>query len=405
MRQKRKTEAEAEKNMEKSRRKTLVLLILTELGIMASGGAGVWLIGTFYRTASDRLLANLVMTVAGLAVTGFQFRQEYVRGGLDYNNEKYPFRFWLCICIGLAAAYACVFLPGAGWPFLSIFVILALFSNMSTGILASSVLLMISVMISGVSFNYFVLYLISGCFAVALFRHIEIDFKIGIPLTMSVLCLLVCETANVVLLANARPDVEMFLIPAANIILSSITLVGGLKLFSSLVIYQYRVNYLEINDTENPVLVRFKEESKEEYFICIHTAHFCERIGRMIDLDTNMLKCAAYYYRMGEKLPKLAVMKRFPPKIREILSEYQSGKPPKNKETAILYCSDIIVSSITRMLRESGDKPVDYPVFIDATFRKLAEEGYFWQCNMTMQEFKIMYQIFREEKLYYDFLR
>lgn len=391
--------------MERNKHKKTLLLVLTELGVMVLGSGGVLLIGLLQRTAPDRLLSNLVMTVAGIAAIGFQFRREYIKKMLDYNHDKYPFRFWLCVCIGLAAAFVCVFLPAGGWPFLTIFVMLSLFSNMSTGILSSSVLLMISVILSGSPVNYFALYLISGCIAAALFQHLEIDFQIGIPLTLSILCLLVCETANVVLLANARPDVEMFLIPAANIIINSIMLVGGLKLFSSMVVYRYRVNYLEINDTENDDLVKFRERSREDYYICIHTAHFCDRICKNIDMDTNMLKCAAYYHRVGEELPKLMVRKHFPPKLKEILIEYGTSKPPKNKETAILACSDMVVSSITRLLRENGDKPIDYCAYIDDMFAKLVDEGYFWQCDISMREFKIMHQIFREEKLYYDFLR
>lgn len=391
--------------MGKSKRTKTILLILIELGIMVLGGCGVLLVEWLRNTEPDRLLSDLVMTTVGLAVIGFQLRQEYVRGNLDYNNEKYPFRFWLCVCIGLMIAFACVFLPAAGWPFLTIFVMLALFSNMSTGILASSVLLMISVILSGATMNYFAIYFVSGCFAVALFQHLEIDFAIGIPLTMSILCLLVCETANVVLLTNARPDVEMFLIPAANIIINSIMLVVGLKLFSSMVIYQYRVNYLEINDMENDALVKFKEKSRDDYFICIHTAHFCDLICKKLDMDENMLKCAAYYHRIGEELPGLMISKHFPPKLREILEEYETKKPPKNKETVILACSDKVVSSITRKLRENGDTPIDYKAFIDELFEKLINDGYFWQCNMSMQEFRAMHQIFREEKLYYDFLR
>lgn len=372
---------------------------------MALGGGGVLLIGLLRHTESDRLLSNLVMTAAGLAVIGFQLRQEYVKGKLDYNNEKYPFRFWLCVCIGLAIAFACVFLPAAGWPFLMIFVMLALFSNLGTGILASSVLLMIPVLLSGASMNYFIMYLISGCFAAALFQHLEIDFTIGIPLTMSMLCLLVCETANVVLLANARPELEMFLVPAANIIINSIMLVGGLKLFSSMVVYQYRVNYLEINDTGNPTLMKFKEESREDYFISIHAAHFCDLICKAIDMDENMLKCAAYYHRMGEELPKVMIRKHFPPKLKEILVEYGTKQPPKNKETAILACSDMVVSSIIRKLRENGEEPIDYMAFIDEIFENLVNNGYFWQCDISMKEYKAMHKIFREEKLYYDFLR
>lgn len=391
--------------MVRKKRNKMFLLILIELGVLALGGGGVLLIGLLRQTEPDRLLSNLVMTVAGLAVIGFQLRQEYVKGKLDYNNGKYPFRFWLCVCIGLAIAFACVFLPAGGWPFLTIFVMLSLFSNLNTGILTSSVLLMISVLLSGAAMNYFAMYLISGCFAVALFQHLDIDFSIGMPLSLSILCLLVCETANVVLLANARLNVEMFLIPAANIMINSVMLVGGLKLFSSMVVYRYRVNYLEINDTGNPILVKFKERARDDYFISIHAAHFCDLICQKIDMDANMLKCAAYYHRIGDELPKVMVRKHFPPKLREILVEYGTKKPPQNKETAILACSDMVVETITRMLRENGDKPIDYAAVIDGIFQKLMNVGYFWQCNISMKEYKAMHKIFREEKLYYDFLR
>lgn len=391
--------------MEKNRRKINVLLILAEVGVMVFGGAGVYLIGLLQRTASDRLLANVVMTAAGIAAAGFQMRQAYLREELDYNNGQYPFRFWVCMCIGLAAAFVCTFLPFGAWPFLTVFVMLSLFSNMSTGILASSALLLIPLLINGAAFNYFVLYFISGCFAVSLFQDLQIDFKIGIPLVLSILCLMVCETANVVLLANARPNVEMFLIPAANIIISSLMLMVCLKQFSSKVIYQYRVNYLEVNDTENDTLVQFKTDFRDDYFICIHTAYFCDRIAQKIGMDTNMIKCAAYYHRLGENLVPVMKKKRFPPKIREILLEYQSKKPPKNKETAILCCADIIVSNVTQALRKGDDKPVDYAALVDSIFKKLEERGFFWQCNISTQEFRIMYMIFREEKLYYDFLR
>ena len=403
MRQEKK--AEAEKSIIRNKPKISVLLILAEIGVMAFGGLGIFLIGLFQQTSSDRLLANMVMTVAGIAVTGFQLRQAYLREELDYNNGQHLYRFWLCMCIGLAAAFICSFLPFGAWPFLTVFVMLSLFSNMSTGILASSALLLIPLMISGAPFDYYVMYFISGCFAVALFQDLQIDFKIGISLFLSILCLLICETANVVLPANSRPDLEMFLIPAANIIISSIMLVGCLKLFSSMVVYQYRVNYLEVNDTENDILVQFKTDFRDEYFICVHTAYFCDRIGQKIDLDTNMLKCAAYYHRLGEKLPKVMEQQKFPPKVKEVLMEYLSKKPPKNKETAILSCSDIIVSRVTQELRKGDNNPVDYEALVDSIFNQLIKGGFFWQCNITTQEFRIMHTIFREEKLYYDFLR
>lgn len=79
--------------------------------------------------------------------------------------------------------------------------------------------------------GHFFLYFISGVFAACLFQHLEQEFAIGIPLFLSLFCLLLCETANVVLLANEHLSLEQFLVPAANLIVSGILLLGILKIF------------------------------------------------------------------------------------------------------------------------------------------------------------------------------
>jgi len=395
--------------MEKNNRKISLKLLLAEFGVVIMGTAGVWLCGLLHKAALDRQLANCVMTALGLAMAGFQLRREYLRGELDYNNNEHPFRFWLCVCIGWMIAFASSFLPAGGWPFLVVFVMLSLFSNMSTGILTASVLLMIPTLLGEASVGCFMLYFISGCFAVTLFRNLKSDFKIGIPLTLSALCLLVCETANVVLPVNARPDPEMFVIPAANIIISCILLVGCLKLFSSMVVYQFRENYLDLNDTENPILTEYKARFREDYFISIHTAYFCDRIGSQLGMNVDLLKCAGYYHKMGDRLPALMKEKKFPPRLQEVLTEfqekYQTKKPLQLKETTVLYCANLVIEVISRMIKESGGEPVNYEAAVDGIFKQMMDEGRFWQSELTMKEYKVMYRTFREGKLYYDFLR
>lgn len=392
--------------MEEKNKKYGWKYFLLELGVLVLGTAGMWILGGIRKEAADRLLGNCCMALFGLAVTGFVFRREYLRDTLDYNNGEHVPRFWLCVYMGLLSAFLCGFLPVGGWPFLVVFVMLSLFSNMGTGILVSSMLLMIAVLLSGGTVGSFVLYLVSGTFAAALFHHLEKDFKIGGSLCLSILCLLVCETANLVLVANDRPDFEMFVIPAANMIISSILLLGCLKIFSSMVVYQYREKYLDINDTENPVLAQLRQENKQEYMHSIHTAYFCERIAKRLGLDADALKSAGYYYRMGEKLPQLMEEKQFPPAVREILTEYLTRKKSvRKKETAVLVCSDTVVTSVLFMLEKGADKQLDFDRVIDAVFKKLLEDGSFDCCNITMEELRTMQRIFKEEKLYYDFLR
>lgn len=397
---------EAERRMEENKRKLSWKLFPAELAILILGVAGMWFLGGIRQLAKDRILSGCVLTVLGLAVTGFHFRREYLRGELDYNNGDHVFRFWLCMGLGLVVAFACGFLPVAGWPFLLVFVLLALFSNMSTGILGACVLLMIPVILSGGSVDGFVLYLVSGTFAVTLFQHLESDFKFGIPMFMSIFCLLVCETASLVLTANARPNLEMFVIPVANLIISSLLLLGCLKLFSSAVVYQHRDKYLDINDTENPVLVRFREQNRQEYMHAIHTTYFCERIGMQLGMDVDALKCAGYYYRLGEDLEQAAAENNFPPAAMEILLEYQSaGKRIIRRETAVLVCADTVLTTVNRLLQQNPGGKVDFDRAIDEIFEKFLRNGSFNKCRISIEEFRTMQKIFKGEKLYYDFLR
>lgn len=391
--------------MEENNRRVNWKFYLSEGAIIVLGAVGMWLLGGIRNQARDRLLANCVMTVLLLGVTGFHLRRAYVHKELDYDNGEHIYRFLLCVAVGLVISFICGFLPVGGWPFLLVYVMLALFGNMSTGIPSATSLLLIAVLLNGAVVEGFVLYFVSGIFAVTLFRHLEKDFKIGIPLFLSIFCLLVCETANLILLANARPDFEMFVIPIANMIISSILLLGCLKLFSSMVIYNYREKYLDINDTENPVLIGLREKDRREYMLCIHTAYFCERIGKQLKLDVDALKCAGYYHRPADEILKVMEERQFPPAVREILSDYLSRKQGiKKKETAVLICSDAVVSSVTYMLEKGERRQVDFDKVIDAVFRKMADDGTFNQCNITVNELWTMQKIFKEEKLYYDFL-
>ena len=387
--------------MEKNKHKLSWKLFPAELAILILGGVGTWYFGSIRQIAKDRLLSGCVMALLGLAVTGFHFRWEYLRGELEYNNEEHVYRFWICMGVGLAVAFACGFLPVAAWPFLLVYVLLSLFSNMSTGMLAATVLLMISVTLSGGSVNGFALYLISGAFAVTLFRHLERDFHFGIPLFLSILCLLVCETASIVLTVNVRPDFEMFVIPVVNMIISSILLLGCLKVFSSTVVYQHRETYLDINDTENPVLVELREKNRQEYMLTIHITYFCERIAKRLGMDVDALKCAGYYHRVKESGEN-----QFPPAAEEILEDYWHNKRRvRLKETAVLICADTVVTYISRMIQKDPKTKMDYDKVIDAMFEKFLADGSFDQCSVTIEEFRTMQRIFKEEKLYYDFLR
>lgn len=403
---KQKKRTETEKSMEESRQKTIWKNILSELGLILLTATGIYAHGVWYHTGIDIMLRNIVMMTLGFAIVGFLLRQEYLNQSLLYNNDSHLFRFWLATAVGLVIAFICVFLPVGAWPFLTIYVMLSLYSNLSIGIFSSSVLLMLPILLGEAQTGVFFLYFISGIFAASLFQKLEGEVRIGIPWVLSMLCLLVCETANIVLLANERLSMELFVVPVVNLIISGILLTGFLNIFSRSVVYQYREQYLELNDTENTILAEYKKSDREAYFLCIHTAYFCERIAVRLKMDVDALKCAGYYHKLYGKLMQAEEAPAFPPAAEAILQEYQDRKVTvTHKESVVLICSDVVVSTIMLMLSKNEKTKLDYDQIIDAVFKKFQENGSFQNCNITMQELNTMQKIFKEEKLYYDFLR
>lgn len=389
--------------------------LLTGFGLLALSVVGIWLIGTLSQVGQDILLRNMVITAVGMAIVSLLVRQEAMEHLMQYDNEENVLRFFLCLCVCLAVALACIFLPVGAWPFLVIYITLGLYGSTFLGVAAGSVLLMITVLGSGAGSNIFVMYLISGIIGVSLFRRLDAEFRVGIPLAVSLMALLVSETANVVLFANERLDMELFVVPAANVIISAILLLGILKLFSQSVIYRYRVIYMELTAPECELLTQLKEEAREDYYQSMHTSYFCERIGEKLGLDVQAVKAAGFYHKIGvlykdqesgKELFDMFQSQHFPPVLQEILKEYMlPDRAVRRKETAVLIMADAVTASIIHLLAADKGRALDYDKIIDSIFKIKLDSGVLNQCLISMGEITQMKKIFKEEKLYYDFLR
>lgn len=374
--------------------------------LLASFGIFALIKGEFVKRGEDHMLCHIVLTVIGIAVVGLSLRQSTLRSELDYDNNEHSGRFWLCFLMGLVVAFACVFLPPAAWPFLPVYVILGLFGNISTGVLGATVLLSIPVCLSNAGIEVLLMYMISGLCGISLFGRLNNVFKVGAPFFMSMGCLLVCETAGTVLLMNARPEPEYFVLPVANLLVSGVLLFGILKLFSDKVVYRYRVNYLDLNNPENDVLMALKEKDRNAYMRNVHTAYFCERIARKLDMNCDLLKCVGYYHNIDEEFMTLLKKRPFPPEALDILDEYHDrSRPVRMRETAVLMASENVINAVLTLIGESNGKKIDYDKVIDAIFDKYEAEGTMLQCDISIRELNAMHRIFKEEKLYYDFLR
>lgn len=382
-----------------------ILIVITVLLVTAGG---------FLKHAGGaELLRNAILAGTGAFLTCFLFLSEKDRLSEKNASPARTSRFAISYGICLAVSLCCAFLPPAGWPFLVVFVMMSLFGGFLPGICGGISFLTFSVLLAGADISIFALYVLTGLLGACLFSRLDEKYRIALPLFVSLSFLFAAETACVVLFANETLKWELFLIPALNVIISLILLLILLKVYSGMEIFKYRIKYLEINDQEFELLVNIKEKDKNAYYRAVHAAYFSERIAQALSLDADAAKTAAYYanagilYKEPEKdLEKEFVSYGFPPYARQLLREL-TGKNTgiRHKEAAVVYMADAVISSILYLFEKKQDTKTDYAAVIETVFQKKWESGSLKNSELTFAEWNRMKKIFKEEKLYYDFLR
>lgn len=382
-----------------------ILIVITVLLVTAGG---------FLKHAGGaELLRNAILAGTGAFLTCFLFLSEKDRLSEKNASPARTSRFAISYGICLAVSLCCAFLPPAGWPFLVVFVMMSLFGGFLPGICGGISFLTFSVLLAGADISIFALYVLTGLLGACLFSRLDEKYRIALPLFVSLSFLFAAETACVVLFANETLKWELFLIPALNVVISLILLLILLKVYSGMEIFKYRIKYLEINDQEFELLVNIKEKDKNAYYRAVHAAYFSERIAQALSLDADAAKTAAYYanagilYKEPEKdLEKEFVSYGFPPYARQLLREL-TGKNTgiRHKEAAVVYMADAVISSILYLFEKKQDTKTDYAAVIETVFQKKWESGSLKNSELTFAEWNRMKKIFKEEKLYYDFLR
>lgn len=399
--------------MEKNKRQTLKRIVV--FGLMFILAGIIALAGTLlHKGEMEEMLRNTVMVMTGTGMVIFSFATEEINERFTYRNEGRYGRFSLMYLGGLLAAVFLPYLPVSGWPFLVIFVLLGVFSDAAAGMMAGSVCLLLAVHFAGGDFAIFWLYLVSGVTGIMVFSTLTDEFRVMLPMFISLAVLMLCLTANVILFAPGKLAAAQFLIPGVNLLVCCILLLISLKIFSSAVIHRNREKYMEINDPEFPLLVQLKNMSKEEYYHAVHTAYLSDRIARRLELDDAATKACAYYHRIGrlkgentwENVSAICNEYHFPPNTKKILKEYvDESEKVVSRETIIVLFADCIVSSILYLFEKDPTAQLDYVQLIETVFQKKLETDELWCNEISLCQIREMKKIFIEEKLYYDFLR
>lgn len=373
-------------------------------------------VGTlFYTREMADIICNAVMVMLGSGIVIFALTASEVYGLYFYEHKGNYRNFIIFYLISLALSVIFPLLPASAWPFLTVFIILSLFSNSISGLAAGSVCLMLSVILmpSGGS-HEFSLYFFSGLVGVMVFSRLDDNFKVGLPILISLMSLTVCLTANVILFERERLSLSQFTFVAINLMVNLILLLIALKIFNSSVIHRYRDKYMDLNDPEFPLLVQLKELNKDEYYHAVHTAYLGDRIAKRLSLNDVVVKACGYYHRIGilkgentwENVQAICTEYHIPPDTREALREYIDPTVKEfSRETTVIIFADSIVTAINDMFKKNPKAELDYDRIIEAVFTEKFESGVLNNSDISIAQIREMKKIFSEEKLYYDFLR
>ncbi len=381
-------------------------------------GAFVFAFSFIVGKSYEAMLRNTVVSMLSAGTVLFMIKDAALRGpeGFSYDNYYRKMRFVIVYAGMVVLSCVLSLVPNEFWPYMSLFVILALFSNSEIGMISGISFTMISVMLEeNGSFGELFMYVLAGAVAIALLRDLKENTAIGFPVFISLLMQAVLIIAYNVLFQNRTFSINILILPILNLMLNLIILLIFLNMFGVYVIRKSNDMYMEINDAAYPLLVKLKEKDKDEYFRAIHTGYLAERIALGLGFNDRAVKSCAYYHRIGvldgslkwADVEHYYVDNNFPIEAVEFLHEYI--EPPKgavkSKEALAVQLSETVIASIMYLIKQNKDAKIDYDKLIDNLFDKKEASGELKDYAVTFMEYDRMRAILKKEKLYYDFLR
>ncbi len=364
------------------------------------------------------ILRNTITAFIFAGTVIFMVKDALGRGekGFSYDNFYKQHRFFAAYMGMVVLSCFISLVPSEFWPFMSLFVILSLFSNKEIGLISGTGFIMIAVMLEqNGGYGEFFMYVLAGCVAVVLLSDLGESTNIGYPLFISLLMQAVLLLAFNVLFQNRTLSLNILVLPVLNLMLNLIIELAFLNMFGVYIIRKNNDMYMEINDSEYPLFVSICEKDKNERFRAMHTSYLTERICHELGYDERSAKTCVYYHRIGildgkykwEDVEHYYTENNFPPRALGLLKEYiepDAGQMLSGEALAILI-SETVITSIKDLINRNKNATIDYDKLIDDQFDGRLKDGSLKKYEVTFADYEKMRSILKKEKLYYDFLR
>ncbi len=310
------------------------------------------------------------------------------------------------------------FLPDLILPIASLAVIMCFFVSPNTGI--SSVILFSTMpyLVTDHSFEYFLFYTATGIIAVTLMYTKRKTGKYVEVLVVFMLIYIMLYTA-LIILKRMSINADIIILPAVGLILDLVIMkVAGYRYYTNVEKKKEEL-YKRIVDPEYPLLMRLKKENRKEYKTAIHTAHFTELFAQKFGYDKVIMKGLGFYHRIGVlegdrtslafRTVKTATYEGFPEELVGYLKEYGEvdGKSRVSPEVSICLITHHVISGLIKEYSKDKDADVDMNQFVDKVILKLFSGGgaLLKHSLIPYDDLEQIRKTFKEEKIYYDFLR
>ncbi len=361
------------------------------------------------------LIRTAVVSCILLGVSLSIYRKERKTDSLRGDNKDHPVRFILFFIGALLLSAGSAFLPELIFPTAGVCLILAVLSNLQTGIAMAVVLNALPLLLNEKSFEYYLFGVLTALLLLVLILRDNTEHKVVEPLIIYALVYITLYTALIVL---KRQSIVPALIinPAVGLLLNLIlSAVCGVMVRQN--IAQKKDNVESIVDPEFFLLLRLKGENRDEYKRAIHTAYLCDRMADRLGKNRLLLKGGGFYHRIGVLEPESGDLAQdcrflmedsaFPEELVELVAEYHDeSREDISAEASILFLSDRVITEILKRFSE-GEEDINYNRMIDTIIGDLVSKpgGRLQKSGLTVHDLYRIRKYLKEEKLYYDFLR
>ncbi len=317
------------------------------------------------------------------------------------------------LCILCSCLFS--FLPAMSWAFIPMAILVLFFSNEFIALVTTYSCLFISVFLTSSSYEIQILYTSSILLTVVVFSQVKKHTQYYVASCISLCIHFSFLFAYHILFFEGplKDDTILFLI--LNFIINTITLIFVLGVSDIFIVRKYHNVYSQINDQEFILMKELKEKQPKAYFHAIHCAYFCDKISPKLNLDTYLVKAGAYYKSINmisedkgkNSLQDICKQNKFPKPVRILLEELNSldQSSSLSKEASLIKITDEIILMVERVFKKNKNVELDIEQLIDAIAMDWFSRKKLKNFKLDFYELEIIINFFKEEKLYYDFLR